>query len=156
MPLTFVKELDEVFPTFIHFSSHEWKFMKFSWYLTIFISHFNNIYLLYSELLQNLMKVMRFYESWLYFMKLTKFDEFIFGIILCFHSFWRILLTIAFPVGAFKSWLQNFGSIWTDSKFWNFRLGNGKSLKKSISQLPTSVLLPLWVQNHFFVFQRAN
>jgi len=39
------------------------------------------------------------------------------------------LLTLGFAFGAFKSRLQNFGFIQTDSKFKSFELGNGESKK---------------------------
>ncbi len=40
-----------------------------------------------------------------------------------------ISLTFALALGAFKSWPQNFGLFWTDLRFQNFALGNGKSWK---------------------------
>ncbi len=39
------------------------------------------------------------------------------------------LLTFGFTFDIFKRWLQNFGFIHTDSKFWSSELGNGESSK---------------------------
>ncbi len=41
-----------------------------------------------------------------------------------------------------KVYCKNFGLIWTGSKFGNLRLGDGKSLNKSISQLPSCEYAP--------------
>ncbi len=130
---TFIKVLDKVCPTFIHFSWHEWKLTKYSWYLKNFPSLFNNIYLKSFGLLQNITKMWDFMKvkEW-HFMKLMKFIV----IILCFHSVQCTFLTFAVTFGALKSWLQNFSLFWTDSKFRNFRLGQWWKSKKSISQLP--------------------
>jgi hypothetical protein len=38
-------------------------------------------------------------------------------------------VNFCFWFGTFKSWLQNFGLIQTDLKFWNFWLVDGESLK---------------------------
>ncbi len=46
--------MDEVCPTFAHFTVHGWKLMKSSQYLTVLPSHFNNIFLKSFRLLPNL------------------------------------------------------------------------------------------------------
>jgi hypothetical protein len=43
---------------------------------------------------------------------------------ICTHTH---ALTFAFAFDAFENSLQNFGLIWTGSKFQNFYLGDGKS-----------------------------
>ena len=70
IPLTFVKVIDKSWPTFGHFSVHEWKLTKFRQYLTAFPSHFNNIFLKSLWLLQNLARnciilqlLMRFHKT---------------------------------------------------------------------------------------------
>ncbi len=82
----FVKVLDKVFPTFIHFSWHEQKLMKFSQYLTIFLSHFINIYLKSFRRFQNLTKIWDFMKvnnvSW----SKQNFTKFL-GIILYFIEY---------------------------------------------------------------------
>ncbi len=45
IPWTFIKVMDEICKTFGHFSEHEWKLTKWSWYLTVFPSDFKNIFL---------------------------------------------------------------------------------------------------------------
>ena len=121
---TFVKVLDKIWPTFIHFSRHEWKLAKFSLYLINFLSHFSNIHNFqtctkFNEIQQNFTKVMKFHQSWRNFM-VYYFN---------FVQFQFVLLNYTFAFGAFKSWPQNFGLIQTDSKFWNIWLGDGKSWK---------------------------
>jgi hypothetical protein len=52
----FVPVIDESWPTFSLFSVHEQKLMKLRQYRTVFPSYFNNIFLKYFGLLQNLMR----------------------------------------------------------------------------------------------------
>jgi hypothetical protein len=54
IPYTFVKVTDERWPTFGNFSVHEQKLMKLWQYLSVFPSHFNNIFLKSFGILQNL------------------------------------------------------------------------------------------------------
>jgi len=49
IPETFVKVIDKSWPTFSHFSVHEPKSTKLRQFLTVFPSHFNNIF---SEIFQ--------------------------------------------------------------------------------------------------------
>ncbi len=56
IPWTFVKVMDESYPTFSHFSVHEWKLTKLSQYLTAFPSHFNIFFLNLFGLLMNLIR----------------------------------------------------------------------------------------------------
>ncbi len=59
IPWTFIKVLDKVCATFVHFSWHYWKLTKFSWYLAIFPSQLNNIDLKSFGLLQKLWDFMK-------------------------------------------------------------------------------------------------
>ncbi len=68
-------------------------------------------------------------------------------------KFRSTLLTFSFALGTFKRWLQNFGFICTDSKFWSFELGDGESSKSQYRsylekhvQISTSqnVIKPQW------------
>ena len=56
VPYTFIKVIEESWPTFSHFSVHEQKLTKLREYLTVFPSHFNNIFLKSLRLLQYLMR----------------------------------------------------------------------------------------------------
>ncbi len=89
-------------PNFFHLSWHEWKLTKFSWYLTFFPSHLNNIYLKSFALLHNLMrnyeilwKLMRLYEtnevSWNFL-----------GIMLCFCSVVTYFVDFRFHFRCFR------------------------------------------------------
>ncbi len=62
--------MEEFWPTFGYFSEHKGKLMKLKWYLTVFPSHFNNIFFKSFRLLLNLtrnceilQKLMRFHET---------------------------------------------------------------------------------------------
>jgi hypothetical protein len=52
------------------------------------------------------------------------------------------LLTFGFACGTFERWLQNFGFVWTDSKFQSFKLGDGESSK---SQHRSYLLFGSWL-----------
>ena len=113
--------------------------MKLSQYLTVFPSHFNNIYCTYFGFLQNLM---RNYEIlW----KLTKFNKTndilwnCIGMILCFCS-------VAMYFVDFRFHFQCFWNL--TAKFWfhsdrfeilKFQTWRWWKLKKSILQLPNFV-----------------
>jgi len=49
--------------------------------------------------------------------------------ILDFIHRWYILLTFSLAFGPFESLPQDFGLFWKGSKFWNFRLSDGKIWK---------------------------
>ncbi len=103
--------------------------MKFSWYLTIFPSHFNNIYLQSFRLLENVTKNNEILQKVMIFQETNKI---LWNFLVQNFTFVQLqcsLLTSAFAFCTLESWPQNFGLVQTDSKFWNFRLGNGKSLK---------------------------
>ncbi len=109
---------------------------KFSQNLQIFPNHFSNIKLKSFGLLQNSMKN---YEILWKLMKFHKTNEISLTFLVsyfAFIQFWCTLLTFAFTIGAFKSWLQNFHLIQIDCKFQNFGLGNGESSKVNIA-VPT-------------------
>ncbi len=110
--------MDKVWPTFGHSSVHEWKLMKLNQYLTVSPSHYN-IFLKSLGLLQKLMGNCKILQ------KLKIFHE-TNGISWCF-CITMYLLTFGFDFGTFKRWLQNFGFIQTDLKFWSIKLGDGES-----------------------------
>jgi hypothetical protein len=88
--------------------------MRFSQYLTVFPSNFNNIYLKSFVLLQNLM---RNYEILQKFMIFHETNEIFLVKYLAFIQLRCTLLTFAFAISDFESRPQNFSFIWTDSKF---------------------------------------
>ncbi len=45
------------------------------------------------------------------------------------YAFMKYLLSCGFTFGTFQRWLQNFGFVCTDLKFWSFELGDGESSK---------------------------
>jgi hypothetical protein len=113
--------MDEGCPTLGHFSVHERKLMKFRQYLAVFPSHFNNTFLKSHRLLTNLIRNCEILQdSW------NDISQNFSNIIL-FIQLQCTLLTFSFTLGTFERWLQNFGFIQTDTKFWGFKLGNGES-----------------------------
>ncbi len=111
--------------------------MKFSQYLTLFPSHFHNIFLksfglllnlmINGEILQQLAIVDKISQNLWHFMKFS-------GILWN----WILLCLLFFAFGTFKRWLQNFGFFRTYSKFQSYALFNGKSLK-CLSRLPINL-----------------
>jgi len=90
---TFIKVIDESWPTFSHFSVHEWKLTKLRQYLTVFPSHFNNIFLKFNEKLCDLTIVNEILWSYWHF---TKFQWYNFRLswnfeVLCWLS---VLLSV--------------------------------------------------------------
>ncbi len=87
---TFVKFCKIVFPTFIYFHECYRDSANIRQHLTVYPSYFNNIYLKYFGILQNLIrtyeilwKFMKVDESW---QKLTKVDE----------SWWKLMKAMIF------------------------------------------------------------
>ncbi len=130
---TFIKVLDKVCPTFSHFSWHNWKLMKLNQYLTVFPSHFNNIFLKSFKLLQNLMRNCEI--LW----KLTQFHEiswYFIGIILCFRSVAMYFVDFQFPFRCFWKLTAKFRFHLNRFKILKFQTWQWRKLKKSIWQLP--------------------
>ncbi len=114
--------MDKVCPTFDHFSVYEQKLTKLSQNVTVFPSHLKNIFLKSFVLLQNLRRNCKILQKLMRFHKTNEISWSFSGIILSFAELQCTLLTFSFIFGTF-----NFGFVQTDSKFWSFKLGNGKS-----------------------------
>ncbi len=119
----------EVCPTFGHFSWHELKLMKFTWYLTVFPSHFNNIFLKSFGHLHNLMrnceilwKLMKCHET-------NEISQNLIGIILYFCSVAIYVVDFQFCFLCFQKFIAKFQFLGKDLKFRSFKLGDGKSWK---------------------------
>ncbi len=149
----FVSVLDKVCPTFILFLWHEQKLTKFNWNLTVFPSHFNNIYLKSFGLLQNLTinyeklwDFMKDYKCLWYYMKLIKFSQ---SQYFAFIQLQCTLLTFALISKVDCKILVLFGLIQ------NYKVSNltMAKAKKSISQIltPSSItlgsLLRKWIHH---------
>ncbi len=133
--------MDEVCPTFAHFTVHEWKLMKSSQYLTVLPSHFNNIFLKSFRLLRNLSRNCEILQNFPRFHKTNSISWNFSGIILCFHSvtmyfvdfrfcfryFQKMTAKFQFCSNRFKILkIQNFEV----SNLASFKLGDGKKVKK--------------------------
>ncbi len=86
MPWTFIKFCEIVFPTFIYFHKSYRNSANIRQHLTVFPSYFNNIYLKYIRILQNLMRnyeiLLKFTKSW----HKLRYSTLFFGQITFFHS----------------------------------------------------------------------
>ncbi len=125
----FIEVMDKVCPTFGHFSVHEQKLMKLSWYLTVSSSQLNNIFLKSFWLLQNLMRNCKILEKWMRFHEIIDISWDFSGIILCLCSDAMYFVDFQICFWYFCRWLQIFGFVQTDLKFWSLKLGDGKSYK---------------------------
>ncbi len=113
----------------IHYLWHEQKLSKFSQYLTVFPSHFINIYLKSFGLLQIFTRnyeifwiCMRFSKSLWNFMIFNETNEIFLVKQFPFIKLRSYLLIFAFITSDFKIWLQNIGLVQTILKFWSFKL----------------------------------
>ncbi len=133
---TFIKVVDKSWPTFGHFSVHEQKLMKLKQYLTVFPSHFNNIFLKSFRLLQNLMRncvilqlLMRFHETYDISQNFSGITLGFCEILKYFVDFWFCFKYLQKMTAKFRLLLNSFKI----SKFCTF---GWRKIKKSISQLP--------------------
>ncbi len=120
---TFVKFLDKVCPTLVHFQWHEWKWSKLSQYQTIldsFGSDFNNFYLKYFGLLHNLMRNCEILQK---FMKSHETNKIFLIKSFTFVHLQCTLLTFAFtfPISDFEIWPKILVLV---KQFWNFEFVN--------------------------------
>ncbi len=83
---TYIKVMEEVCPTFGHFSVHLQKLMKLGIYLTVFPSHFNIIFLEVFVFLPNLTRNCEILQKLMKFCKANNISWNFSGIKLCFHS----------------------------------------------------------------------
>ncbi len=109
--------------------------------MTVFPSHFNNIFLQSFGLLQTLMRNWEILQYLMRFHETNDISQNFSGITLAFMKYRSILLTFSFAFGTFYRWLQNFGFVCTDLKFQSFQFG--ESLKSQYCSYPVST-------EHFF------
>ncbi len=129
--------MDELCPTFSHFSVHERKLMILSQYLTVFPSHFNNVFLKYFGLLPNLMRNCKILQKLMRFHKTNNIWWNFCGIVLCFHSFVMYFVDFWFCFWFFQKMIAKFWFHLNRFKISKFRTWQWRKLKKSMSQLPT-------------------
>ena len=109
---------------------------KIDWYLTVYPSDFNNIFLKSFGLLQNLMR------NWESLRKLTTFNDYteilwnFIGIILCFRSVAMYLVEFRFCFWCFQKLTAKFQFHSDRFEISKFRTWWWRKLKKSILQSP--------------------
>ncbi len=139
--------MDKSCPTFGHFSVHEQKLMKLSQHLTVFPSHFNNIFLKSFRLLPNLKRNCEILQYLMRFHETNDISGNFSSIILGIRDVVKYFVDFRFRIWYFWKMTAKFQFCLNRFDIFKFWTWWWWKLKKSISQLPTTsekCLLNCW------------